>query len=40
MKNKPRKNCIFARKSFPRFETYPKILYSTRLSYDISEIQH
>ena len=29
-----------ARKNFPRSQNYPKLLYSMRLSYDISEIQH
>jgi hypothetical protein len=27
------------RKNFPRSQNYPKLLYSMRLSYDISEIQ-
>jgi hypothetical protein len=29
-----------ARKNFPTSQNYPKLLYSMRLSYDISEIQH
>lgn len=42
--NKARKqtaeNCMFARKIFPRFETYPNLLYTMRLSYDIFKLKH